>query len=105
MADEEGWKTDTTNSAVTVRHKLAPGTSTVTIKIEGTMDVPILNVFSLLYESDLYYTWQRLISQSNTISNYGPTKRVIQNILKIPIPFMKKRDNLLYCTAVNAMKT
>ena len=55
--DDERWTThSSSNKEVSIKYKLASAT-TVTIKIEGVMDAPIVNIFSLIYETDLYSSW------------------------------------------------
>jgi hypothetical protein len=54
----EGWTIDSSSTKrIKVSYKKEEGQPTCTIKLEGIMHAPMLNLVSLANETDLFHTW------------------------------------------------
>jgi hypothetical protein len=104
--DTKGWVVDSSSSKnVKVSYRMIPGRPTVSIRIEGIMKAPILNILSLVYETDLFHTWVPLCKRSEQIAKVSRTKQIIRNCYGVPIPFINNRECQVYGYGVNALLT
>ena len=104
--DQNGWIRDSSsNKKVTVMYKYFEGDDAVTIKVEGLMNAPLLNLCGLCYEVDLFHTWVPLMKRSDKLAQISRTKQISRNLYSFPLPFVKNRELLMYGYGVNALNT
>jgi hypothetical protein len=102
----EGWVRDSSsNKQIQVWYRVLPGTRTVTVRVEGIMHAPIMNVLSLCNESDLFYKWVPLCSASDFLGQISRTRQLVRNVYSIPLPLIADRETLVYGYGVNALDT
>ena len=104
--DNEGWTKDSSSSKkISVQYKTFDGDNTVTVKLEGIMTAPLLNLCGLCYEVDLFRTWVPLCKGSDKLGQISRTQQIVKNRYSFPVPFVKDREILMYGYGVNALNT
>ena len=72
--DNDGWiKDSSSNKKIKVQYKTFDGDNTVTVKLEGIMTAPLLNLCGLCYEVDLFRTWVPLCKASDKFGQISRT--------------------------------
>jgi hypothetical protein len=102
----DGWVRDSSsNKSIQTWYRVLPGTRTVTVRVQGIMHAPIMNVLSLFNESDLFHKWVPMVSESEPLGQPSRCKQVVRQVYSVPIPFFSDRETFCLGYAVNALNT
>ena len=102
VQDKEGWIKDHSGK-ISVFYKQIPGTPTFSLLTEGFIDAPFFNFLSILYETDLYYTWVPFCKKSFTIAKLSKTRKII--LQEYHIPLFATRHSCMYGYGANFLRT
>jgi len=83
---DEGWITEKANDQVVVKYKYIPNTELISIKIEGVVDCPLINLLTLIYETELYNLWVPFLSQAEQLKIIHRASKVAYLRLGLPYP-------------------
>ena len=92
---------------------MIPGTQLLTLKLEGVIDVPLLNLLTLIYEIELWDQWVPFLNKPFEV-NFFPcinlklkkidrAATVVHTDFKFPFPLAQRTANL-YGIGVNRLK-
>lgn len=73
-----------------VFYKMEDGFSTMTIYIEGTINAPMINLFAILCEIDLFPLWIPDTESSKLIKEVSPLRKSVNLINVLPWPIWKR---------------
>jgi hypothetical protein len=103
LAMEEGWNTERADETVTVKYKFIPKTELVSLKLEGEVDCPLINLLTLIYENELYTQWVPFMSKSDPIKVIHRGSKVAYMKLGLPFP-LSDRDICLAGLGVDRLE-
>jgi hypothetical protein len=93
--DHEGWTTESIGKDLTTKYKKIPRTALISLRFEAILDIPLINVLTLLYEIDLYNEWIPFLTKSDMLSNVHRASKVVYIKASLPPP-LADRDAFLY---------
>lgn len=105
LNDQENWTLSYDGIETKVWYRRESDTSTHSLRIEGTIRAPLINVASLLYESDLYERLFWFVTSSKTLKVDHPSmmKRAVHIRVHVPWP-LSDRDVTLFAFATDALQ-
>lgn len=101
--DKKDWVVEQGGGLVKVFYKRIPGTPTFSIMSEGDLDVPVFNMLSLIYESELYNTWVPFCRLSYTVKQISRCRKIV--FQQLNPPFIDDRETCLYGYGANLLST
>ncbi|CAG9315410.1 unnamed protein product [Blepharisma stoltei] len=102
LEDTEGWITDH-DGAIKISHKLVPGTPTCSIMSETTFDLPVFNLLTLMYETDLYPLWIPFCKKTTLVKKIARSRKVILQYYNVA--GIAKRETCLYGYGADLLKS
>lgn len=105
LNEEENWTLSYDGTDTKVWYRREKDTATHTVRINGTIRAPLVNVAALLYESDLYQRlfWYVTSSKLLAVNHASAMKRAAHIHSYVPWP-LHDRDVTLFAFAVDALQ-
>lgn len=105
LNDKENWTLSYDGADTKVWYRRESGSATHSLRIEGTIRAPLINVAALLYESDLYNRLFWYVTSSTQLKTDHPSawKRATHIRIHAPWP-LSDRDVTLFAYAVDALQ-
>ena len=100
--DQEGWHRECTGE-IGVKYKSIEGTKTYSLLTEATLDVPMSNYITMVFEIDLYSNWVPFCTKSYVIENISRSRRVLG--LEFNVRFVPNRHTCLYGYGANLLSS
>lgn len=100
--DNEGWSIESKGD-IKVYYKRVPGTPTVSIMMETTFDLPIFNILTLIYESELYPLWIPFCKTSKCLHKLDRSRKILLQFYSVA--GVAKRETCIYGYGTNLLDT
>lgn len=98
----DGWTLSYDSASTKVWYRREAHTSTHTMRVDGTIRAPLLNLVTLLYEADLYKDLLWFVERSEILAETGRLRRAAHFQLYAPFP-LSPRDAVVYGFAVDGL--
>eukprot|EP00040_Diaphanoeca_grandis_P011809 m.60537 g.60537 ORF g.60537 m.60537 type:complete len:356 (-) comp22851_c0_seq1:507-1574(-) len=107
LSTTDGWTLHRADQGITTYSRFDDDDGIVTIRAEGLVDAPLLNVLSVFYEVDLWSNWMPTYSMmglkySELLKTAGPTDLLMQMAVSLPWP-LQTRDIVAKVHGVDCM--
>ena len=103
IEDGDGWMTESVGKSLTTKYKKIPNTAFISLKLEAVLDIPLLNVLTLIYEIELWREWVPFLSQSECLKNVHRASKAVYMRMGLPPP-LSDRDAFLAGIGVDLME-
>jgi hypothetical protein len=102
VKDQDGWHSECSGE-VSVKYKSVEGTKTYSLLTEATLDVPMKNYITMVFEIDLYSNWVPFCKKSYIIEKIARSRRILG--LEFNVRFVPSRHTCLYGFGANLLSS
>eukprot|EP00041_Stephanoeca_diplocostata_P016737 m.330900 g.330900 ORF g.330900 m.330900 type:complete len:396 (-) comp20464_c1_seq5:426-1613(-) len=102
-----GWALRKESHAIRVYSKFEPGSTLVTIRVDGFINAKLLHILAIFHEVDMWTTWMPSynymgLKSSDMCATGGPTRFLVNMVFGVPWP-MATRDLMVNVEGVDCM--
>lgn len=92
---ERGWTLAKHHKGFRTHYRYEDGEPTVSVKVCGRIDAPILNVVALIYETDLWRSWYDRLTHSDAVHELGRFAKSVYFRCTVPGPIAARDGYML----------
>ncbi len=102
LKDQERYKT-VKKKKYTMQYRKEANKS-LTLKFEGEMEIDVGNLFTLLYETEVYHLWFPNCKRASLLHSFSPTMRMIRSLAATP-GLMADRESIMQSLLADRLKS
>jgi len=101
MEDDQGWTVEK-NGDLKVWYKKLPNSHSISVRMEAEIDIPLINMITLIYEVQLWPLWIPFLNKTQEIQAIHRGAKMYYLEANLPFP-LSKRDMHVYGTGLNRL--
>ena len=88
--DMRDWTRHTDKEKIKVFYKQEKSLKTITIYLEGVVEAPMIHLFSVMGEVELFKNWVPLTKKSNLLGEVSHLRKICYILNNLPWPFSNR---------------